>query len=144
MAPKLLALAAVLLVAAPVPKGDPVTEELKKFQGRWKLTAAEFNGQPADPEHVKTAGMVIEGDQFTMRIGNETQKGKFTVDPGKKPRTIDVEFTEGMLAGTKVRGIYEIEGDTRKSCFTEPGNDRPTDFTGGQRKYVWVWKRDKP
>ncbi len=144
MGTKLLALAAVLVVGAPVPKADPVTEELKKFQGRWKLTAAEFNGQPVSPEDVKTASLVVEGEQFTLMIGNETHKGKFTVDPGKKPRAIDVEFTEGTLKGGKVPGIYEIEGDTRKSCFTRFPDRRPTDFAGGQDRYVWVWKRDKP
>jgi len=140
----LLLLALVPLLAAEPPKPDAAKDELKKFEGKWKLVSADFDGKEADPENVKTASLVVTGNEFTMKIGNETHKGKFTIDPAKKPKTIDTEFTEGSLKDSKVLGIYEIDGDTRKSCFAGPDKDRPTDFTGGNGKYIWTWKREKP
>ena len=140
----LLVLAAAALVGADDPKADPVKDELKKFAGTWKLVAANLDDQEKKPEEVKTGSLVVEGNTFTLKFNNEVHKGKFTIDPGKKPKTIDVEFTEGSLKDSKVKGIYQIDGDTRKSCFAEPGKDRPTDFDSGKGKYVWTWKADKP
>jgi uncharacterized protein (TIGR03067 family) len=140
----LLLLLAVPLLAAEPPKADAAKDELKKFEGKWKLVSQDFDGKEADPENVKTASLVVAGNEFTMKIGNETHKGKFTIDPAKKPKTIDTEFTEGSLKDSKVLGIYEIDGDTRKSCFAGPDKDRPTDFTSGTGKYIWTWKREKP
>jgi len=135
-------LVVLLLVGADVPKVDAVKEELKKFEGAWKLASANHDGNEATEEEVKSGSLVVTGNEFTLKVGNETHKGKFTLDPGKKPKTIDVEFTEGTLKGSKVLGIYEMEGNTRKSCFA--AEDRPSDFAAGKGKYTWTWKRDKP
>ena len=72
-------------------------------------------------------------------------KAKITLDPSKKPKTIDYLVSDGPTKGQKLLGIYEIEGDTLKSCFGAPGAGRPTEFSGktGQRRTVSVWKRDK-
>jgi uncharacterized protein (TIGR03067 family) len=147
MKTKLMVLLVILPLAgaaAPAPKDDDAKEELKKFEGTWKLVAANLGGMEATPEHVENTSLVVSGHEFTMTIGTEVHKGKFTIDPSKKPKTIDVEFTEGSLKDSKVQGIYEIKGDTRKSCFAEPNADRPADFTGGKDKFVWEWKREKP
>ena len=52
---------------------------------------------------------------------------------------------EGFSAGKKQLGIYEVEGDTFKACFSKPGDERPTDFTSkpGDGRTVSVWKREK-
>jgi uncharacterized protein (TIGR03067 family) len=84
----------------------------------------------------------VTGNEFTYKVGNETHKGKFTFDPGKKPKTIDVEFTEGILKRSKVLGTCEMKGDTRKSSFA--AEDRPSDLSAGKGRYIWTWKRDKP
>jgi uncharacterized protein (TIGR03067 family) len=145
MKAKLLALLLVVpLFGAGGPKPDAIEEELKKFEGKWKLASADLDGKEATPEQVKTTTLEVKGNEFTLKTGDETHKGKFTINLGKKPHTIDVQFTEGMLKDAKVLGIYEIEGDTRKSCFATPNADRPKDFTSGKDKYVWTWKRDKP
>ena len=140
----LLVLAAAALVGADDPKADAVKDELKKFAGTWKLVAANLDAEEQKPEDLKTGSLVVEGDTFTLKYKNEVHKGKFVIDPGKKPKTIDVEFTGGSLKDSKVQGIYQIDGDTRKSCFVEPGKDRPKDFDSGKGKYVWTWKADKP
>jgi uncharacterized protein (TIGR03067 family) len=138
-----LVLAAWVLVGADDPKADAVKDELKKFAGTWQLTAANLDNEEQKPEDLKTGSLVVEGDTFTLKFKNEVHKGKFVIDPAKKPKTIDVEFTAGSLKDAKVKGIYQIDGDTRKSCFAVPNSDRPTDFDSGTGKYVWTWKADK-
>jgi len=140
----LLLFALVPLLAAEPPKPDTAKDELKKFEGKWKLVSQNFDGKETDPEIVKTTNLVVAGSEFTLKTGTETNKGKITIDPGKKPKLIDVEFTEGDLKGSKVLGICEMDGDTRKSCFAAPDKDRPADFTSGNGKYIWTWKREKP
>jgi uncharacterized protein (TIGR03067 family) len=136
-----LLLLLIPLLAAAAPNPDAAKDELKKFEGTWKLVSQDLDGKEADPEIVKTASLVVAGNEFTLKIGTEIHKGKFTIDPGKKPKTIDVEFTEGSLKDSKVLGIYEMYGDTRKSCFAGPDKDRPADFTSGDGKIIWTWKR---
>jgi uncharacterized protein (TIGR03067 family) len=140
----MMVLTVVALLGADAPKADAVKAELKKFEGTWKLVSADLDGNEAKPEDVKAYSLVVVRDEFTLKFGTETHKGKFKIDPAKKPKAIDVDFTEGTLKGSKVLGVYEMEGDTRKSCFADPGADRPSDFTGGKGKYLWKWKREKP
>jgi uncharacterized protein (TIGR03067 family) len=72
-------------------------------------------------------------------------KAKITIDPSKKPKTIDYEMTEGFTKGKKQLGIYELDEETFKSCFGRPGTERPVDFSSnpGDGRTVSVWRRDK-
>src|ERR1051325_11175812 len=120
----------LLLAIAPVqpnPREDAIKEELKLFQGTWILasTNIQFLDLKANP-----MTMVITGDRFVVKSKDQfVAKGKFTIDPTKKFKTIDlIEFeTDGKEKQTKaVPGIYVIMGDTRKSCFANaPGDKRP-------------------
>ena len=73
-------------------------------------------------------------------------KAKITIDPSKKPKTIDYQMTGGFTEGKKQLGIYEVDSEILKSCFGKPGAERPTDFTSqpGAGRTLSVWKRAKP
>ena len=135
---------AMSAVGTDEPKKDAVKDEVKKFAGTWKLVAANIDNQEKDADEVKTASLIVEGDTFTLKIGNELHKGKFTVDPSKKPKTIDVEFTEGMLKNSKVLGVYQIDGKKRTSCFAVTDMERPTEVAAGKGRYLWTWEAVKP
>jgi uncharacterized protein (TIGR03067 family) len=140
---QLIVMAAMAVVGAEESKADAIKDEIKKFAGTWKLVAANFDNEEKTPEDVKTASLVVEGDGFTLKIGDAVHKGKFVIDPTKKPKTIDVEFTEGSLKDSKVLGVYQIDGNKRKSCFSVSDKDRPEDLAPGKGRYVWTWQADK-
>jgi uncharacterized protein (TIGR03067 family) len=53
------------------------------------------------------------------------------VDPGKKPRTMDIEYRDGPHKGKKQFAIYKLEKERLTILATAPGaaaRDRPTTF----------------
>src|SRR5260370_22729696 len=87
---------------------------------------------------------VCKGHETTTTMGGQMfLKAKITIDPAKKPKTIDYQMTDGFTKGEKQLGIYEVDGDTFKACFSSPGAERPTDFKPGDGRTTSVWKRQK-
>ena len=111
------------------------------------MVSGAADGQPMPEETRKQMKRVCKGDQTTTTMGGQMFiKAKITLDPSKKPKTIDYQMTDGLTKGKKQLGIYEVDGDTFKSCFGKPGAERPTDFTSkpGDGRTLSVWKREKP
>ena len=77
--------------------------------------------------------------------GQTVLKAKFTLDPTKKVKTIDYTIAEGANEGKTQLGIYELDGDTLKFCYAQPGKDRPTEFKTAAEsgRTISVWKKDK-
>jgi len=142
----LIGLAAV--TAAPVwaAENEAVKKDLSQLQGEWSMVSGSADGQPVPDVMVKQMKRVCKGDETTTtRAGQLFFKAKITIDPSKKPKTIDYQMTDGFNKGQKQFGIYEVEGDTFRSCFGKPGAERPTDFTSkpGDGRTLSVWKRNK-
>jgi uncharacterized protein (TIGR03067 family) len=139
----LLSAAALILVAAD--DKDEVKKELECFQGTWKFESIEVGGQKFDVKLFKDASLVLEGDKFTQHEGKQVTHGTFKVDLSKKPKTLDVTFTDGPEKGKTMLGIYELDGDTYKACFDLTGKERPTKFESkkGTMVVLEVLKREK-
>jgi uncharacterized protein (TIGR03067 family) len=137
-------LAACLLVAADDEKDVKGVKE--KLQGTWTPTAAERKGQKLPLEN---HSLVIEGETLVIKQdGKQMFKGKFKLDPSKKPATIDLEIAEGPedYKGKVSQGIYVLDGDTLKWCNSEPGvADRPKEFATSDKAnhMLLVFKREK-
>ncbi len=131
-------------VAAGQPAEDAVKKERKLFQGKWVAAFAQGpDGKPLTDEELKKTTLVVEGDKFVMTTGDTDKiEGTFKIDPNKKPKTIDV-FTADSKDKPIVVGIYEIKGDTRTSCFSELGKDRPDAFRKEKGYLFLEWKRAK-
>lgn len=140
--------AAVICVAfqgsSPGAQDDAVKKELAKLQGEWKMVSGVADGYSVPDEMLSSGKRVCKGDELTVTIGGEViMKAKITVDPSKSPKTIDYQVIEGPTKGKKHLGIYALDGDTLKSCFAAPGDERPKEFGSkeGDKLTFSVWKR---
>jgi uncharacterized protein (TIGR03067 family) len=128
-------------------ENETAKKDLALLQGHWSMVSGTAEGRPMPAETVKQMKRICRGNEVTTtRAGETVFKANVTIDPSKKPKAIDYEVTEGFHKGKKQFGIYEVEGDTLRSCFGAPGAKRPTDFVTkpGDQHTLTVWKRDQP
>jgi uncharacterized protein (TIGR03067 family) len=128
------------LLAAQDPKAPALQGDLAKIQGAWQVVSAELNGKP-DPSR-QGARVVFTGGAVTRTSPTAAAKGTFRLDAAAKPGAIDLTYTEGPDKGKTFQGIYSLEGDTLKFCFSL----RPTEFTSKPTtgSLLLVLQREKP
>jgi uncharacterized protein (TIGR03067 family) len=138
---------ASLLTAADESKEDAIKKDRKKYEGTWRVVSLEINGNKSAEEDAKKITVVNKEDsRWILQVdGQEITEGTSEIDPTKKPKTIDFMPTEGEGKGKIYLGIYELGDDTRKLCYAEPGQERPTEFSApaGSRHTLVVFKREK-
>src|SRR5437870_3559000 len=148
---KTLPIAVLLALPAVSPSwaedNQAVKKDLALLQGEWTMVSGSADGQPMPDQMRKQMRRICKGDETTTTMAGQLFfKAKITIDPSKKPKAIDYEMIEGFTKGKTQLGIYEVEGDTFKSCFGKPGAARPADFASkpGDGRTSSVWKRDQP
>jgi len=137
-----IALAAILLVAA----DDPAESDLDDLRGTWVCVSMERNGRKVPEEQYKDGVLIMDGETFTFKRGDEIiTKGTRKLDPTRSPKALDDTHTEGRLKGRSYKGIYELDGDTFKTCNGGLGADRPTEFgtKPGTGLLLIVYRRKK-
>jgi len=142
----LIGLAALAISFVWAEENQAVKQDLAKLQGEWTMVSGSADGQPMPDDMLKQMKRVCKGDETTTTMGGQLFiKAKIILDPSKTPKTIDYVMLDGFTKGKTQLGIYEVDGDTFKSCFAAPGAERPTDFTSkpGDRRTLSVWKRQK-
>ena len=147
MRARLPILVAVVVLFGVARAADDATKDSEKLAGTWVGTAAEDYGQKVPEEQAKELRLVFAGTEFTASHGDKTvMKGNFTLDPAKKPKAIDLKSTSGRHEGKTLEGVYELDGDTFKICFVEPGAKRPKELasTLDNSAFLLVCKRHKP
>lgn len=125
-------------------ENQAVKKDLAALQGEWAMVSGSADGQPLPEGMRKQMKRVCEGDVTTTTMGERVfLKAKITIDPSKKPKSIDYQMLDGATKGKTQFGIYEVDGDTFKACFSAPGDPRPTDFTNkpGDRRTSSTWQR---
>jgi uncharacterized protein (TIGR03067 family) len=107
--------------------------ELAKFQGTWRLVSAESDGVRTPEETVRKITVTIRGNTHTVRLGDRVLAHDvgFAIDPTTSPKSVTDTIAEGPQKGQQIRGIYELDGDTLRSCVAAPGAERPTRFAAG-------------
>ena len=78
----------------------------------------------------------LDGNKLTVRMGKETLKSTFTVDPTKKPKQIRV-----APAGKTQTWSYVLDGDTLKMAVTPKGE--PAAGLDGKEVILATLKRIK-
>jgi uncharacterized protein (TIGR03067 family) len=135
------------IASADEAKDEAIKKDHKLIEGTWRIVALEINGEKSDEEDAMKL-TVVNGSDGTWSVrseGNEISKGTSTIDPTKKPKTIDLTPTEGGGKDKAHLGIYELGEKTRKLCFAPPGKDRPTKFssTPGSEHILVTFEREK-
>lgn len=118
---------------------------MKSLQGPWKLTAAELAGQPLGGDFTKSTKLTIEGDRYTVMVGNAPDKGTLRIDAAKSPMTMDIVGVEGPNKSKTIPAIFEIKDDTMRICYDLSGAARPTEFKSKpeSKLFLATYKRDK-
>ena len=132
-----------LLIAADDAKKDDTMKDKESLKGTWIVQSSERDGQ-AD-EGSKDATVTFDGDSVTVITNDREQKATFKLDASKKPKTIDFTPSEGSEKDKVVLGIYSLDKDELKVCFTKPGEERPTEFSAkeGTGQQLHILKRKK-
>jgi uncharacterized protein (TIGR03067 family) len=125
---------------------DAAKQELQQFQGSWQAVSMQFpDGRVATPAELREARLVVTGNAFTFTVMNFTVVGTFTLDPSRTPKAIDVSLADATTPGEKLLGIYQVQGEMRRSCFAPPGGERPKEFPLSGAGYLrFEWKRLSP
>lgn len=143
----LIAFTFAALTPARAEESEAAKKDMAGLQGEWSMVSGSADGQPMPEEMRKQMKRICKGDEATTTMGERVfLKAKFTIDPEQKPKTIDYKMTDGFTKGKTQLGIYELDGETFRACFSAPDDPRPTDFTTkpGDRRTLSVWKREKP
>jgi uncharacterized protein (TIGR03067 family) len=114
-----------------------------RLQGVWQQVSCEGPNKIPD-ELVKENMLVVKDDTITVTAGKRGGYAlTFTLDESKAPKTIDELLVKPEKRDKPYLGIYSLEGDTMKWCFSNPGEKRPTEFTGkaGSGWTLTVFKR---
>ncbi len=90
---------------------------MKKFQARWKATAATVNGEDALPNNGKDAFLEFKGRKMLL-TQNDKEMEFFEIeaaDPSTTPKLLDLKAVADMGPITKdtiYEAIYKLDGDT--------------------------------
>jgi uncharacterized protein (TIGR03067 family) len=127
-----------------------VKKDLAALQGSWVIVGKEYMGKKATQEELAelTGVMVIKGSTITQwkeEMGKKVVVSEATVklNPAAKPKAFDLTYTDGMFKEKTVLGIYEVEGDALKACFSFEEVKRPKEFKSkaGIAVLVMTYKR---
>jgi uncharacterized protein (TIGR03067 family) len=134
----LLVVGAGLLVAAS-PQQD-TKKDTDKVQGTWVIQSIQVNGETSP--NGKGNKMVVTGEKFSI-TGDMDLKGTLKLDPTKKPKEAEMNFTEGLNG--KSLGVYSIEGDELKLSMGAPDSgERPKELSSkaGSAHFFVTFKRE--
>ena len=123
---------------------DP-SDDAKVVQGNWLPTKAELAGQPMADALLKTISLKLENGKYEVFVGDEPDRGTYTIDPTSKPKSMTITGTEGPNHGKTFPAIYELNGDTLRICYDLSGVKRPAEFKSiaGTKLYLVSYSRKK-
>jgi uncharacterized protein (TIGR03067 family) len=144
----LLACVVVLFTSLHLVARQGTSKDRDALQGTWTVDKLILGGKGAADDLTKKLTQVFDGDKIIFKLDKDTiLEGQFTLDPSKDPRQITVTVTGGPDKGQVRQGIYEITGETVRTCFflgDNPGK-RPVNFTSNadQQTVVTELRRKK-
>lgn len=104
-------------------------DDLDRLQGVWRLTAAEADGEPLSESTFVGAQWIVDGDAIVARMPNGSYRGRFAMDIGRSPKTLNLTFLDGPQQGLSALAIYALDSDRWTLCLGFAGSRRPTAFS---------------
>jgi uncharacterized protein (TIGR03067 family) len=139
----ILILTVGLLLAAD--SRQAVKEELQRLQGEWRLVYAEVSGEVVPEDSFQGERTILKGDRLTVLKGGKVLlRATMRFDPTTSPPTFVETIADGTSRGRKFHGIYELTGDTLRSCGVSADQERPREFTSRNGEKLFVIQRVKP
>jgi uncharacterized protein (TIGR03067 family) len=127
---------AFILIASLLAADPPIAVQPNDFdqlQGTWIVTRAR-RGVELDDSLVG-ATVTFAGAAFNSRSGNTVLgQGTWHITQTRKPKSIDLEYTEGPDKGRKLRGVYQLNEDRLVLLFGAPGKARPSSLEAGVKE----------
>ena len=134
-----LAAAACLVTSA------AASPDARAIQGLWKPVTAVLAGAPMPDAVIKIISLRMDQGKYEVFVGDEPDRGTYTLDAGTTPRQITVVGTEGPNKGKTFPAIYELDGDSLRICYDLSGAKFPAKFesTTGTLLYLVTYQRAK-
>lgn len=132
-----------LIVAAPLLATAADPKAPGPLDGTWVPSAAEVGGKALPDEVRKAMKLVVKGDDYTVTVGKQTDKGTVKMNAKAKPKEVDVTGTDGPNKGKTFPAIFERDGDTLRICYDLSGKARPTEFKSpeGTQTFLVTYQR---
>lgn len=120
-------------------------DDAKALQGTWLPVKAEFAGQPVSDAVLKVISLKLDGGKYEVFVGEEPDRGTYTIDSTIRPKGMTISGTEGPNKGKTIPAIYELTGATLRICYELAGTKRPTEFEtrAGTKLYLVTYNRKK-
>jgi uncharacterized protein (TIGR03067 family) len=103
------------------------------LDGRWKVIYSEVEGEMVPDSIIGTAFLEIQSHVFKVeKNGVIEYEGRLTTNPSTYPNEIILIYEKsakpGFLGGPRP-GIYQVEGNTFKTCFGMIGHSFPKELS---------------
>jgi RNA polymerase sigma factor (sigma-70 family) len=107
------------LVSPPQATTPAIAQDLDRLQGTWVIVSSEVDGQKDNFGELR---LTFAGDRVTYHSTKGEESAPLRLNASATPKEIDIDFEGGTLPG-----IYEIEGNRLKWCWSK-GHRRPASF----------------
>src|SRR4051812_16883520 len=130
-----------LSLAAPNLKDKPKAEP--SVVGEWEVESITVNGRQSTTTPGLNYVFTKDGKWQIFRDGQETSatlaRG-FTMDAKASPPTVDLITNTAAANGSRLEGIFKVEGDTLTICRTrQKGAERPTKFESPEGSQITLY-----
>ncbi len=108
-----------------------VQAERDRYAGTWRVVSIEASGEVNEEDDRQVIVNNQPDGTWSLTIdGRKVASGTSEMDPLATPKAIDIEITAGDGNGSILRGIYDINQQTRRLCFRGGKGWRPREFSG--------------